>query len=116
MSTRKIPIPPPARMDESGVVESFAHRMMYSIAKDEHTASDFDVYQGVAYTVRDRIVERWFQTQNAYYLADVKRVYYLSLEFLMGRALVHNIVNLGARGTYIHALHQLGCDLESVAE
>ena len=112
----RIPAPLPGRLDESGIVEAIAHRMMYSIAKDEHTATDFDLYQGLAYAVRDRLMERWFQTQSAYYLADAKRVYYLSLEFLMGRALVHNTINLGARGAYIDALRQLGCDLESLAQ
>ena len=93
---RRIPAPPPGRLDAAGITDSLAFRMMYSIAKDEHTATDFDVYQALAYAVRDRLVERWFQTQSAYYKADAKRVYYLSLEFLMGRALVNNTINLGA--------------------
>jgi len=113
---RRIPTPVPGRLDEAGIVDTIATRMMYSIAKDEHTATDFDLYHGLAYAVRDRLVDRWFETQSAYYRADAKRVYYLSLEFLLGRALVHNTINLGARETYIRALRQLGCDLESLAE
>jgi starch phosphorylase len=66
--------------------------------------------------VRDRLVERWFKTQNAYYFADTKRVYYLSLEFLMGRALLNNIVNLGALPAYREALAELGLDLDRLAE
>ena len=97
-------------------MEAFAHRMMYSVAKDAYTARDFDVYQALAYAVRDRLMERWFHTQNAYYQADAKRVYYLSLEFLMGRALLNNIVNLGARDAYLDALRQLGYDLETLQE
>ena len=61
-------------------------------------------------------MERWFKTQSAYYVADAKRVYYLSLEFLLGRALVSNIVNLGARGAYTEALRSLGYDLEALHE
>jgi starch phosphorylase len=90
--------------------------MMYTVAKDEHTATDFDIYKGLAHAVRDRLMERWFRTQSTYYRADAKRVYYLSLEFLLGRALVQNVVNLGARGAYIGALRRLGCDLETLQE
>ena len=115
-STRRIPQPLPGRMDEAGIVDSFAHRMMYSVAKDQYTASDFDVFQALAYAVRDRLMERWFRTQNAYYRADAKRVYYLSLEFLMGRALIHNVINLQARDAYTQALRQLGYDLEALQE
>jgi glycogen phosphorylase len=100
--------------DEAGVIRAFAHRMMYTVAKDQYTASDFDIYLALAYAVRDRIMERWFRTQNAYYRADAKRVYYLSLEYLMGRALVHNVINLGAPEVYRSALRELGCDLETL--
>src|SRR5437016_1088564 len=103
----RIPVPPPGRLDEAGILESLAYRMMYSVAKDQYTATAYDFYQGLAYAVRDRLMDRWFRTQ---------RVYYLSLEFLMGRTLVHNTIALGARETYIRALHEIGCDLESLAE
>jgi starch phosphorylase len=115
-SRRQIPTPPPGVLDEDHIVQSFAYHMMYSVAKDEYTATDFDVYKGVAHAVRDRLMERWFRTQSAYYRADAKRVYYLSLEFLLGRALVHNVVNLGAREAYIGGLRRLGCDLETLQE
>ena len=111
-----IPTPAPGRLDEAGIIDSFAHRMMYSVAKDQYTASRFDVYQGLAYAVRDRLMERWFRTQSAYYRADAKRVYYLSLEFLLGRALVQNVINLGARDAYTAALRSLGYDLEALQE
>ncbi|MGE0455422.1 MAG: glycogen/starch/alpha-glucan phosphorylase [Vicinamibacteria bacterium] len=111
-----IPTPPPGRLDEAGIIDAFAHRMMYSVAKDQFTASRFDVYQGIAYAVRDRLMERWFRTQSAYYRADAKRVYYLSLEFLLGRALVQNVINLGARDAYTAALRSLGYDLEALQE
>ncbi len=110
----RIPTPRPGRLDEAGIVDAFAHRMMYSVAKDEHTASPIDVHHALAYAVRDRLVERWFKTQSGYYVADAKRVYYLSLEFLLGRALLSNIVNLGARDAYTRALRSLGYDLEAL--
>jgi starch phosphorylase len=59
---KRIPKPVPGRLDAPGITEAFAHRMMYSVAKDEYTARDFDAYQGLAYAVRDRLMERWFRT------------------------------------------------------
>ncbi len=118
MATESLPIPQPRALplDSEGIRESFAHRMMYSVAKDRFTASNYDVYHALAYAVRDRLVERWFRTQNAYYFADVKRVYYLSLEFLMGRALLNNIVNLRALPAYREAVTGLGFDLDRIQE
>jgi starch phosphorylase len=111
-------IPPvaPGRLDADGVLTAFAHRLKHTVAKDEHTATDFDVYQALAYAVRDRITDRWFETQSAYYAADAKRVYYLSLEFLLGRALVHNIINLDARDACTEAMRRVGYDLEALQE
>ncbi|HWQ09369.1 MAG TPA: glycogen/starch/alpha-glucan family phosphorylase, partial [Holophaga sp.] len=110
------PKPIPGRLDVPGILESFAHRMMYSVAQDQHTARDFDIYQALARAVRDRLMERWFRTQNAYYHGDAKRVYYLSLEFLMGRSLLNNILNLGAEDAYARAMEEVGVRLEDIAE
>jgi len=65
-----IPKPMPGHLDVPGIVESFAHRMMYTVAKDPFTATDLDIYHGVAHAVRDRLMERWFLTQDTYYRAD----------------------------------------------
>jgi starch phosphorylase len=113
---KRIPKPVPGRLDVASITEAFAHRMMYSVAKDQYTARDFDAYQALAYAVRDRLMERWFRTQDAYYHADAKRVYYLSLEFLMGRALLNNVLNLGALDVYRKALERLGYNLEELQE
>ncbi len=61
---RNIPTPRAGGMQVPEIIDAFAHRMMYSIAKDAHTASEFDVYQGLAFAVRDRLMERWFSTQS----------------------------------------------------
>jgi len=114
--TRNIPTPMAGGMLVPEIIDAFAHRMMYSIAKDAHTASDFDVYQGLAFAVRDRLMERWFSTQSTYYSKDAKRVYYLSLEFLMGRALLNNVVNLGTEDAYSRAMGELGFRLEDITE
>jgi starch phosphorylase len=111
-----LPTPGPGRLDVDGIVESFAHRMMYSVAKGEHTATEFDAYTALAYALRDRLVERWFVTQDTYYRRDAKRVYYLSMEFLMGRTLRNNLLNLGAEEACRTALARLGCRLETLEE
>jgi starch phosphorylase len=116
MDPLAIPSPQPLPLTPDTVRESFTRRMIYSVAKDRFTASDYDIYDALAYAVRDRLVERWFRTQNAYYFADVKRIYYLSLEFLMGRALLNNIVNLRALPAYRDALQGLGFDLDAIQE
>ncbi|HEX9161855.1 MAG TPA: glycogen phosphorylase, partial [Thermoanaerobaculia bacterium] len=91
---RTIPKPQPGGLDAEAIIDAFAFRMMYSIARDQYNATDLDSYQALAFAVRDRLMERWFATQDTYYKADTKRVYYLSLEFLLGRLLVSNIINL----------------------
>lgn len=116
IGTRNIPSPEPGGMDVPSIIDDFAHRMMYSIAKDQYTARKFDVYQALAFAVRDRLMERWFKTQNTYYHQDAKRVYYLSLEFLMGRALRNNILNLGAENAYTQAMEAIGFRLEDIGE
>jgi glycogen phosphorylase len=116
IGTRNIPQPAPGRLDVEGIIDTFAHRMMYSVAQDQYTARDYDVYRALARAVRDRMIERWFRTQNAYYHRDSKRVYYLSLEFLMGRSLLNNILNLGAEEPYAKAMEEIGFRLEDIAE
>ena len=116
MTTRTIPKPKPGKLDPDSIVESFAHRMMYSVARDEFNATDENAFQALAFAVRDRLMDRWFTTQDTYYRRDVKRVYYLSLEFLLGRLLVSSIVNLGANGNYDAAMKKIGLDLERLAE
>ena len=97
--------------DPDSLRRAFADHLQYSQGTDEHTATRLDRYFAVAYTVRDRMMRRWIQTQQAYYKRDAKRVYYLSLEFLMGRALENNLVNLGLHDTMKGALADLGLDL-----
>ncbi len=113
---RSIPKPAPGGLDSASVVEAFALRMMYSVARDQYNATDLDAFQALAYAVRDRLMERWFATQDAYYRSDVKRVYYLSLEFLLGRLLVSNIINLGAKPEHVEAMARLGFELDALAE
>ncbi|RCN43162.1 glycogen phosphorylase [Ancylostoma caninum] len=70
----------------------------------------------LANTVRDHLVSRWIRTQQYYYEKDPKRVYYLSLEFYMGRTLSNTMMNLGLQATVDEALYQLGLEIEELQE
>ncbi len=95
---------------------AFADHLQYSQGKDEHSSTPLDRFFAVAYTVRDRLAHRWIETQQSYYKADAKRVYYLSLEFLMGRALGNNLLNLGMYDVMKKALGDAGLDLTDILE
>src|SRR5574340_1488853 len=110
---RHVPNTRPAR-DVETLKRAFADHLQYSQGKDEHTATALDRYFAVAYAVRDRMMRRWIQTQQAYYRADAKRVYYLSLEFLMGKALENNLLNLGLHDAMRTGMKDLGLDLSDL--
>ena len=74
-------------------------------------ASQEQLFQAVCYTVKDVIIDNWLESQNAFSEQDPKIVYYMSMEFLMGRALGNNLINLGAYGEVKEALAELGLDL-----
>jgi len=96
---------------------SFAKHLKYSLIKDEYSATPLDKFFSLAYTVRDRLVEKWIKTQQRYYQTDdVKRVYYLSLEFLIGRLLLNNIINLKIDEEVKKAMHDIGLSVEELAE
>lgn len=107
--------------DRTGLsVETLARaikdNLYYTQAKDEYSATPYDWYMAVAYTVRDRLVHRWIQTQQTYYKVDAKRTYYLSAEYLMGRALKNNLIALGLYEKVRQALDDLGQSLEELLE
>ena len=67
----------------------------FTCIKDVPSATARDIFEAVAHATRDRLVQRWLKSSRTYYEQDVKRVYYLSAEFLIGRALAQNLINLG---------------------
>jgi len=103
-------------MNAKSMLLSFANHLEYSLSKDQYTATQRDMYHALALAVRDRMVERWIHTQQNYYLQDVKRVYYLSAEYLMGRVLVNNLVNLGIYEEARKAMEEIHLDLNDLAE
>jgi len=104
------------RMDTGALQLSIQNHLLYTRAKDEYSATDYDRYMSLAYAVRDRIVERWIKTQQVYYNEDVKRVYYLSLEYLLGRALLNNIINLNLIDEMKYIVKKSGQDFNKILE
>lgn len=84
--------------------------------RDPERAGTRDVYKALAYALRDILVEKWIKTQKTFYAKNRKRVYYLSLEFLVGRSLGNTLINLGLLDEVSQALDQLGYDLEEIRD
>jgi starch phosphorylase len=95
---------------------SFQMNRQYTLSKDQYTATMLDNFMALSMAVRDRIVERWIKTQQSYHKKNVRRVYYLSMEFLIGRLMGTNMYNLGIEKQAADALNELGFDIESVRE
>jgi starch phosphorylase len=90
--------------------------LYYTCSKDENTATALDIFLAVAHAARDRLVHRWIRTQQTYYEHDVKRIYYLSAEFLLGRSLGLNLINLGQYEVARRILKEYGVDLGRLLE
>jgi len=104
-------------MDVLSLKEGLLRHLEYTLAElPRHVDSRWEPYFALALAVRDRMVQRWVRTQDTYYDRDVKRVYYLSLEYLMGRTLGNSLVNLGLDDEVGAALGELGYRLEDLRE
>lgn len=103
-------------LDTDSVKHSLSNGLTYSVGKDTITATNRDRFFAAAYMVRNRLIDRWMETMRSYYINDAKRVYYFSLEFLMGRTLMNSVHNLGFDQQFREACSELGIDLDDVRE
>ena len=103
-------------LDTPAIKRSLANRLMYSIGKDPITATERDWFYSSAAVVRERLIERWMETMRSYYREDTKRVYYLSMEFLMGRTLMNSMLNIGCDEGFRSALKEMGLELENIRD
>ncbi len=95
---------------------AFTDNLLYTQGKYESIAALHDYYMALAYTVRDRLIQRRIRTVRTHIEQDVKTVYYLSLEFLLGRQLGKNLLNLGLYDSTSQALQELGINLEELMD
>ena len=94
----------------------FAEHLEFTLVKDKITATGADAYYALSLAVRDRMVRRWLRTQRVYHDNDVKRVYYLSLEYLMGRLLGNSLINLDYYEECRNILQKDGYSLAEIME
>lgn len=101
--------------DVPAIQRQVVNHVEYTLARTRYNFDSFGAYQATAYSVRDRLIESWNDTQQYFTERDVKRVYYLSLEYLMGRYLTNALMNIGIHNQFTEALAGLGFYMEDVA-
>ena len=106
--------PPPRRTDRSALKDAILNKLVYAVGKDNDTATEHDWFFATALAVRDTMVDRWMETTREVYNTEKKRVYYLSLEFLIGRLLSDGLRNLGMYDAACEALSELGVEPNAV--
>ena len=111
-----VPEAPRLRSDPLHLRRSFLAHVSYTRAKGWGSATPLDRFMAIAMATRDRLTERWVATQRTYQERDVKRVCYLSAEYLLGRALGNNLVAMGLLDAAREALSELGVSLEDLLE
>jgi glycogen phosphorylase len=115
MSDSLVFTPTPPANDRASLRQAIADKLMYQVGKDPSAARPEDWLHAAAYAVRDRLVTRWMRTTHAQYDQDAKRVYYMSMEFLMGRAFDNAVLALDLRQDVQQALADLGADMDVLA-
>ncbi len=105
-----------ARVDPASFRDAILAKLTYSIGKDPSAAGDHDWFAATALAVRDHVIDRWMESTRATYQREQKRVYYFSLEFLIGRLLFEALGNLDLLDTAREALAGLKVDLDRVRE
>ena len=102
--------------DVAAVRDNIVAKLTYAVGRDPSVATDRDWFMATALAARDHVVERWMASTRANYANKAKRVYYLSLEFLLGRLLLDTVNNLGLTSAVRAALAELGVDFDRLRE
>ncbi len=106
----------PLNLNLNAVQQSITNHLIFSVGKDPITATDRDWFFTLAQVVREHLIERWMETMRRYYNNDIKRVYYLSMEFLIGRSLMNGILNIGFAEEVRQACVDAGIDLDKIMD
>ncbi|KAJ3243784.1 Non-essential glycogen phosphorylase, partial [Chytriomyces hyalinus] len=102
--------------DPEAVARSFCKHATKTLARGSFNMDKFAAYYAAAYSVRDRLIDRWNATQNYHSAKNPKRIYYMSLEFLLGRTLDNAMLNMEVKPAFDEALDGLGFTLEDLIE
>ena len=122
--TKDKPMPQPnlcsARLSEiqkfDALADDIRRHIMSTLGNDIRTKSNYRYFQGLAHSIRDRLIAYWLETQRTYYDDKVKRVYYLSMEFLPGRFLMNYLTNMGMEQQTREILKEMGFSLDALEE
>ena len=104
----------PSDLDVAQLEKHIVRGLIYLLGKDPIETQQRDWFQALAYVVRDALIAQWMESMRSYYLNDAKRVYYLSMEFLMGRTLGNAISNLRVTDRFTEALENVGLRMEDM--
>ncbi len=102
--------------DVAAFKRAVANKLIYAVGKDPVAASQDDWLHATAFAVRDQLVERWMTTTRANYAQDLKRVYYMSMEFLIGRTFTNALLAVDLYDTVREALADFGVEMDAIAE
>lgn len=104
----------PLAMDAEAIKADFGRYLCFNQGRDRYSDSTLYRYRALALAIRDRLMERWKRTSRSYYQADARRGYYLSMEYLMGRALSNAVLNLDLEAATREALNRVGMSIEDI--
>ena len=107
---------PDLGMDKKDFIADFKRYYSHRLGRDSQCRSPHYAYEALSMAVSDRLIERWKTTYNTYREKDCKKAFYISMEFLMGRALSNAMLNLGVTNTVEKALYDLGLEVEELID
>jgi starch phosphorylase len=100
--------------DAEALEASILCNLEYRLAKDQYSATNYDRFLSTAYSIVERLVERWIATQQTYHNKNPKRIYYFSMEYLLGKSLENSLINLDLYDVCKEALEELDMDLDEI--
>ncbi|MCS7204986.1 MAG: glycogen/starch/alpha-glucan phosphorylase [Leptospiraceae bacterium] len=104
------------KIDKESFTKHLVHHLEYTVGKYVYNTHEKDIFLALAYTIRDYLIDRWNEISEIYKKQKAKKVYYLSMEFLMGKMLKANLINLGLYDLAKEISRELGFDLEKIFE
>jgi glycogen phosphorylase len=105
---------PEQGMKKNDFIDDFKQYYVHLLGRDEHCRSPYYASEALSQAIRDRLMERWKDTRQQYKNSDCRRLYYLSMEFLMGRSLSNAMLNLGITDIVTLAMYDLGIEIEEL--